>query len=81
MFIVQVHVRNERIYTCVILIKCVYVWKSEVHPMIQYLVEPPLAPKTLSVSHIIVEEFWPTLLSYFSSVHWGLQAFVHVQLF
>ncbi len=35
---------------------------------------------TLSVSHIILEEFWPTLFYNIAPVYWGLWAFVYAQL-
>lgn len=35
---------------------------------------------TLSVSHTVVEQFWPTLLYVVASVHSGLQGFVYAQL-
>ena len=34
----------------------------------------------LSASHIVVEDFWTTLLYNGASVHWGLPSFVYVQL-
>ena len=63
------------------------VWKTKsTESIIQQLVEPPLAAITqrsgfLSVSHMVVEEFCPTLLSNVASVHWGLQHwFLHSSL-
>ncbi len=35
---------------------------------------------TLAVSHIVLEEFWPTLLYNVAPVYWGLWAFVYTQL-
>ncbi len=35
---------------------------------------------TLSVSHILLEEFWPTLLYNVALVYWDLWAFVYTQL-
>lgn len=35
---------------------------------------------TLSVSHIVAEKLWSTILYSVASVHWDLQAFVYAQL-
>jgi len=40
----------------------------------------PIFYTPVSVSHIVLEEFWTTLLYDMASVDWGLWAFVHAQL-
>lgn len=56
--------------------------KSGKHPMIEQLVEPPLAPiigSNLIFSLTLLQRNWPALLSV-ASAHWGLWVFMNQQL-